>query len=149
MRSGFAAGAVWPASNRALYLPVEVQAPCTAYQFIFNVVTQSGNYDVGIYDEQGKRLVSKGSTAVPVAGVCITDITDTELTPGVYFLAMNVDNTTAAFNRTTNPTAAHMQCCGCQQQAVGAVTLPDPATFANPATAYVPALAISTYEATI
>jgi len=144
------AAGTWPAANRALYMPVEVNAPCTAYQMAFVVSVQSGNCDVGIYDELGNRLVSAGSTAVGVAGVQVVDIADTVLAPGVYFLAMNVDNTTASVNRASGGgTADEYRCAGVQQQAVGAVALPNPATFANPASIYAPLLMVSTYQATI
>lgn len=140
----------WPAANLAIYTPVEVKAPCTAYQVAFNVGTQNGNCDVGIYDEMGNRLVSSGSTAVGAAGIQVIDITDTDLKPGVYFLAMNVDNTTATIMRLSGGTSTpEMQATGCQQQAVGAVTLPNPATFADPGQIYIPFIYVSVYQATI
>ncbi len=141
--TAFNSGAVWPAANRALYMPFLVEVPVTAYQMAFEVTTQSGNCDVGIYDELGNRLVSKGSTAVGAAGIQTLDITDTVLTPGLYYMAMNVDNITAAVTRLAPGLALHLQTVGMQQQAVGAVALPNPATFANPATAYLPALAVA------
>lgn len=132
----------WPAANRALYYPFAVEAPVTAYQMAFQVTTQSGNCDVGLYTEQGVRLVSAGSTAVGAAGFQSIDITDTALLPGNYYMAMCVDNTTAAFTSLTTA-ALWLQVVGVQQQAVGAVTLPDPATFANPASAYVHILGVA------
>lgn len=131
------AGAVWPSANLAIYAPVMVDYPCTVYQMSIDVVTQSGNVDVGIYDELGNRLVSAGSTAVGAAGIQLFNITDTPLTPGVYWLAMCCDNITASFMR-SNVVQQLSRVCGCQQQAVGAVTLPNPATFAAMAQAYVP-----------
>jgi hypothetical protein len=145
---GTTVATAWAASNLALYMPFEVNEIVTAYQIAFVVTTQSGNLDVGIYDHIGNRLVSKGSTAVAVAGVQVVDITDTTLPPGAYFLAMCVDNTTAAF--TAYAVAALVQqSVGMQQQAVGAVTLPNPATFANPANTIIPAIWVSTLKATI
>ena len=144
------ASSVWPAANRALYMPFEIHDVCTAYQIAFVVGVQSGNLDVGIYDEVKNRLVSAGSTAVGAAGVQVVNITDTVLTPGCYFLAMCVDNITAAFQAVTGGiTALALQTFGVQQQAVGAVTLPDPATFANPASAYLPPMYVSTMLSTI
>lgn len=134
----FTAGGVWPAANRALYFPFIVDSVVTAYQMTFEVVTQSGNCDVGIYDERGNRLVSKGSTAVGAAGIQTIDITDTALSPGLYYMALNVDNITASFTRSSSIQAVWLRVMGVQEQAVGAVTLPDPATFANPTSAYVP-----------
>lgn len=134
--------AVWPTANTAIYVPMPLAVPATIFKMAFIVATQSGNCDVGIYDAQKNRLVSSGSTAVGAAGIQVVDIADTLLTPGVYFLGMNVDNTTASFRRSA-PLAEMLRACGVQVQAVGAVTLPDPAVFANPANAYLPALMAS------
>jgi hypothetical protein len=135
--------AVWPAASRALYIPVQVESTVTAYQMGVIVAVSSGNVDVGIYDQQFARLTSMGSTAVAAAGFQAFNIADVVLTPGIYYLAMCVDNTTASFLRLA-PAAELQRTCGVQQQAVGAVTLPNPATPANPASAYVPALMAST-----
>lgn len=136
--------AVWPAANRAIYVPFIVNKQVTAFQIAFQVGTQSGNLDVGIYNEQGVRLVSSGSTAVAAPGLQAVNITDTTLTPALYFMAMCVDNVTAAFMRFSGISAIWLQAFGVQQQAVGVVTLPDPATFANPASAYVPQMIVTT-----
>lgn len=134
----------WPAANRALYIPFVVETHVTAYKMAFIVGAQAGNYDVGLYDVLGNRLVSLGSTAVPAAGLAVADIADTVLAPGVYYMAMNVSTvTTLTVNRTAAITALSQIVCGVKQQAVGAVTLPDPATFANPASAFIPALAVA------
>lgn len=135
---GQAAGnAVWPAANRAIYVPVKVEMPMTVYTMGVIVGAQSGNLDVGVYDEKGNRLVSSGSTAVGSVGFQSINIADTALNVGVYFLAMCVSNTTASFTR-WGTAAVALQTVGVQQQAVGVVTLPDPATFANPASSYLP-----------
>lgn len=139
--SGMGAG-TWPAANRALYIPFELDFPAIAKQMAFTVTTQSGNFDAGIYSETGSRLVSKGSTAVPVAGIAAIDIADTVLTPGTYFMALNIDNTTAAVQRSSGPPAETLRACGLQQQAVGAIALPATAAFANPASAFLPQLAV-------
>jgi hypothetical protein len=133
------AGAVWPAANRALYCPILVEEFVTVTQMAVWPTVQSGNLDIGIYNEVGSRLISSTSTAVGVgAALQAVNINDTPLSPGVYFLALNVDNTTAAFQRSSGGGSGSLQICGLQQQAVGAVTLPSTATFANPANAYVP-----------
>jgi hypothetical protein len=134
------AAAVWPAANRALYIPCVLEVPATVYKMSFVVSVQSGNYDIGIYDANWNRIVSKGSTAVPVAGIAMVDIADTALMPGVYFLALNIDNITASVIR-VGPGLQTCQALGVQQQAVGAVTLPNPATPANPASSYFPIIA--------
>jgi hypothetical protein len=139
----------WPAVNRAILVPVEVQDICTAYQFAFEVTTQSGNCDVGIYDEAGNRKTSMGSTAVAAAGVQVIDIPNVILTPGVYFLAMVCDNVTAAFRASTTLTALQIQTLGQQMSNLGSVTLPDPITFANPANTFTPGIYVSTMRSGI
>lgn len=132
----------WLTANTAIYIPVILQVPATVYQMAFIVATQSGNIDVGIYDENAVRLVSSGSTAVGAAGIQLVNIADTALTPGVYFLAMNCDNTTAVFNHfALHNTVGH--CAGVCTQAVGAVTLPNPATFTGGGADRTPALTAS------
>ncbi len=139
----FGGGGTWPAANRALYIPFLVFSVVTAYQMAFEVVTQNGNYDIGIYSEQGDRLVSTGSTLVPAAGKATANITDTTLTPALYFMALSCDSTTASFLRSSGLVASHLQVLGLQQEALGSVTLPATATFANPANAYLPAVSIA------
>jgi hypothetical protein len=141
-------GAVWPAANRALYCAVWVEQPMVARRLFCRPTVQSGNLDMGIYDAKGNRIVSKGSTAVGVTtALQIIDITASVtgtaspvLLPGMYFLALNVDNVTAAMTMAAPASAEICRIAGVQQQAVGAVTLPNPATFANPASAYIPSI---------
>lgn len=67
----------------------------------FYIGVQSGNVDVGIYDDDGAsgsagtRLVSAGSTACPVSGAALIAITSTTLAPGMYWAALEFDNGTA------------------------------------------------------
>jgi hypothetical protein len=130
---------VWPSNNLGIYMPMLIPETVTIYQMSFEVGTQSGNYDVGIYDESGARLVSLGSTAVPVAGIGVANIADTTLTPGLYYWAMVCSTTVASFRR--GPPAVNMlRVAGLQQQAIGSSTLPNPATFAAMASAYYPVL---------
>lgn len=139
--STFGAGA-WPTANRALYYPFWVEEACLAQKMGVWVTTQSGNLDVGIYDEKGTRLVSMGSTAVGAAGLQVLDIADTWLAPGTYFAAMCVDTTAAFFERTGSVSTNGLRMCGVRQQDVGAVTLPSPATFAVLASNYLTVLSI-------
>jgi hypothetical protein len=136
--SALNAAGTWPAANRAYYCPVQLEYAVTVFQMSFQVGVQSGNFDIGIYDFAGNRIVSKGSTAVPAAGLAPVDITDTTLAPGTYFLALCVDNTTATIQRGAGLNAETLRTCGVQQQAVGAVTLPNPAVFATPGSSYFP-----------
>jgi hypothetical protein len=124
-----AAANIWTTANTAVYMPFTIQSPMLAQKMAVDVSVQSGNLDLGIYSEKGARLVSMGSTAVAVAGLQVADIADTWLPAGTYFAAMNCDNITASFfGLSTLVTLARSG--GLLQQAVGAVALPSPATFA-------------------
>ena len=92
-------GAVWLTANSSRYCPVYIQQTVTVFQMGVIVTAQSGNCDVGIYDEFGTKLVSSGTTAVAAAGYQAFNIADTVLVPGTYYLAMGCDNVTAAFHR--------------------------------------------------
>ncbi len=123
----------WTTANTAVFCPFTVPWAFLAKKMGVQVTTQSGNMDIGIYDEKGTRLVSMGSQAVGAAGVQTFDITDTWLLPGTYFMAMNVDTTAAFFQGV--PAASVLTGTGrtlfLLQQAVGAVALPNPATYAS------------------
>ena len=55
--------------------------------------TAGGNFDIGIYNSAGTRLVSSGSTARTLSVWNTAGLTDTELTPGLYYAAMSADGT--------------------------------------------------------
>ncbi len=139
------ANAIWPVANKALFVPVWVEQPCTAYQMGCVVAVQSGNMDVGIYSVGGARLVSIGTTAVGAVGFQAFNITDTVLMPGIYFLAMAVNNITASFRRIATTHLMISQALGVQEMTT-AFVLPATATFANPAANYVPLLTVSLVE---
>lgn len=134
------AAAVWPAANRAIYAPVYVTEPMSLKGFSVQVTTQSGNMDLGIYSEGTRaRLASTGTIVVGAAGFQAASITTVQLNPGLYMLAMVASSATAAFQR-TSPASAIIRAHGIQQEALGSTVLPATATFANPASNYVPGI---------
>ncbi len=135
---------VYTTANTAIYCPFILPWSFLAQNILVRVTTQSGNIDVGIYNEKGTRLVSSGSTTVAAAGTQVFNITDTWLTAGTYFMAVNVDNTTAAFHSMVNTVLVDSigRANGLQIQAVGAVTLPNPATFAAYTALSVPMMSV-------
>jgi hypothetical protein len=138
----------WQLANRAVFAPVYIYSAVTIYQMAIEVTTQSGNCDIGIYTTGGVRLVSMGSTAVAVAGVQVFNIADTFLVPGVYFAALNIDNTTAAIRCAAGSTNFAAM-AGVRQQAVGAVTLPNPATLVTATATMWPYIALATNPTTL
>lgn len=139
--------AVWTTANIARYYPVLVPEPTIVTKIAVRIGTSSGNLDLGIYDEQGVRLVSSGSTAMAATSTMqVIDITDTLLTPGVYYLAIAVDNTTASFNNINNSTGPLAGACsmmGIRQEA-SAFPLPATATFAATTSDYLMTITCTT-----
>ena len=86
--------------NRSAFMPVFVPRIITVETIKIRVATQAGNIDLGIYDADGKRVVSTGSIAVPAAGFAFVRIARTALFPGLHYFALASDNTTAAFYKT-------------------------------------------------
>lgn len=137
---GLVTSAVWPTANKAFYYPFLVtEAPWTVRRIgVRNGTAVSGNLDVGVYDSEGNRLVSSGSTAQ--AGTSATqwlDVTDTTLLPGLYYLALALDNVTGTFVRLASLTADQLRSMGVFVQ-TSAFPLPASATFAVADAAYVP-----------
>lgn len=144
--TGAASGGTWPVNNLALFFPIIVSSPCTVYHMAVEVTTQSGNVDVGIYNEALSLLVSAGSTAVAAAGLQSFNIADTVLAPGLYYLAMACSTTVAAFRRLPHQ-GTEMRVFGAAQQAT-ALPLPATATFAALAQNYMPGIAAYTRSVT-
>lgn len=133
------ASTAWPASNRAIFVPVRLDRQVTVYKMVAGGgVTATGNYDVGIYDRFGNRLVSSGATAKPSSAETVFDVTDTPIGPGLYYLAMAADGTQNII--CFAPSIQVARAAGILQMAT-AYTLPDPATYAACAAAVVPAIA--------
>ena len=92
------------AINKAWFQPIVVQRTIAVSSFQFGVETANGNMDVGIYSQDlATRRWSWGSFAVPSSGwitKLISGGTPTSLSltgPGVYWLAIVADGTTATF----------------------------------------------------
>jgi hypothetical protein len=136
-------GGAWPAANRALLVPFEIASPRVVTEIVwYNGSGISGNVDAGIYTTAGGRIVSTGSTAQSGSTAQqVVDITDTLLLPGVYYMALAMDNGTGTIVRWQNYGTQQLIASG-MQQAATAFPLPDPVTLANPATNYVPCMAL-------
>lgn len=84
----------WPSANLAIFIPIRVSEPVTVYKIAVGAgATAAGNFDVGLYDSAGNRLVSSGATAKGASVEHILDVTDTRIGPGLYYLAMSADGT--------------------------------------------------------
>lgn len=133
----------WPTANLGLFVPVEIYSSLTVVKMsVANGTAVSGNIDVGIYDMNGNRIVSAGSTAQTGTSVIQTfDITDTLLQAGLYYMALSADNTTSTFGGWSGLAAGDGQAMGLFQMA-SALALPNPATFASYAQTVCPLMAM-------
>lgn len=131
----------FPSANRAYYTPVTIPYTVVATKlFSINGATASNNLDIGIYDATGTKIVSTGSTAQSgTSQVQLIDITDTTLGPGLFYLALACNGTSATFLSHSSATAALASVAGIYSQNT-AFALPATATFATPATVYVPVI---------
>lgn len=135
--------AVWPSANQALYVPFWTPVPLViARILVLNGAAVSGNLDVGIYDQDGTRLVSSGSTAqAGVSDVQEIDITDTLVGPGRFYAALALDNTTGTNLFFGSNSANQVRLLGVLLQA-SAFPLPAVATFAT-SNARAPSISLS------
>lgn len=141
---GTGTAAAWPSANLAIFIPIRIGAIYTAVKmFWINGATVGTNsVDVGIYDNQGNRLVSQGSTLTAGANaVQIVDIADTVLAPGLYFMGMAMNGTTDTVARSAM-LATDWASFGVMSQ-VTAFPLPNPTTIISTTTAYIPFIAIT------
>lgn len=132
--------AAWPSANLAIYVPIRLPVPVIATIIALSAEGSSGNIDLGIYDAEGTRIVSAGSTAHGGFGLNSINITDTLIGPGLFYLAAALDNATG----TTYHMAAGAHealACGVVQEA-SAFPLPATATFASMAQAYIPLISL-------
>lgn len=137
--AGLATAASWPSNNLAIYVPVMVPKQIAVVKMSIIVGAQNGNFDVGIYDEIGNRLTSSGSTAVGAAGIQVFDVADVTFGPGIFYLAGVCSTTVTATFVSGAPDLKFCRTHGVRQQAT-ALPLPNPATFANMASSYIPVI---------
>jgi hypothetical protein len=143
--SGIGAGNVWPLANLAIFIPFEIFTPSVALKMrTLNGGTVNGNIDVGIYNEDGTRLVSMGSTVQ--AGISSWqefDIADTTLGIGIYYMAVAMDNILGKLRYSGYSFSLLPSITGMAQMAA-AFALPATVTFATCAYNYIPMMAVTT-----
>lgn len=133
------ASAVWPTANLAIFVPFQLYQIATFVKMAVLIgATNGNNIDVGIFDREGNRLVSIGSTAQGSTNAVQTfDITDTTLLPGTYYLATACNGTTGAISRFAPTGAGFCASCG-MLQAASAFPLPASVTYAACGQEYIP-----------
>jgi len=128
----------WPANNRALFVPIVLPGPVRVKRlFAVNGAAASGNIDMGLYRQDGVKIITAGSTMQTGTNQPqFFNITDTDLAPGRYYLAIALSSTVGTNYRWNFPLGL-MQLTGLAQMA-SAFALPDPITFTQAANAYMP-----------
>lgn len=144
------ASAVWPTTNKIFYCPMVVPFALKALQLFYEQgLASSGNYDIGIYTRDGKRIISSGTQAQG-AGTSIVklfDITDTDLGNDLFYMALTFDNTTGAVIRATPVTLAiTLGMFRVRTETPGSFGLPATATWAASADNYVPDMGIAAWD---
>lgn len=139
--------AAYPGANRAIYIPFRLMNPIRVTQlWQYNGFTASGNFDLGIYDAVGTKLVSLGSTAQ--SGTSQLQIvalgTPVRLGVGLFYMAVAFDGTTGTLLR-TSLSILFCKIVGMAQQAA-AFPLPATATFATITSAYIPVIGFISEE---
>jgi len=138
--NGFSGGSptssAWPANNRALYVPFQIDFEYRIKRFFWlNGSAVAGNIDMGIYDILGNKLASTGSTAQ--SGTSATQIANATaeilLAPGSYYMAMAASSTSMRIQASAGAGASVLRVNGLMQEDSA---LPLPATFTPAAGAF-------------
>ena len=131
----------WPATNRAIYLPFDLEENAIVGRFYFVNGSASGNIDLGIFEAAGgTKLVSTGSTAKTPATSCqYIGVTDYLLHAGSYYYGAVVDGTTTvhAVNFAT-AVAGGQRVLGMLAENLGSGTLPSVMAGSTHSDNYIP-----------
>lgn len=137
----------WPSNNLAIFVPLRLTEATTLKRFFYLSGNNTGNVDVGIYDEAGNKIISTGSTAQSTSNqVNYISVASTALATGNYFLAIAYASTTAAPFRAGGQQMTRAM--GILQMA-SALPLPTTATFAAAGQDYIPLFGFSTLTAAL
>lgn len=144
------ASTTWPTANMAFFIPFYVEMPEQILEIFWVSGTTPGttNFDLGIYRDDGTRVVSLGATAAvsttdiiqPAGG---GDIADAVLMRGRYYMAMSSAATTLTV-RALSQAVGLFRAIGMRQMA-SAHPLPATATFASIGTTnFMPIMGLTT-----
>jgi xanthine dehydrogenase iron-sulfur cluster and FAD-binding subunit A len=137
----YAAAVSGQGNNGAVYVPFNLDQPKVLKQMFWENGAVAGTTDVGIYDANANRIVNLGATT-NAGTLQIGNITDTLLTPGLYYAALLASTVVTQTYWSAAIQIPNLRFCGVQQQSVGGATLPNPATFAVPIGATLPLIGL-------
>lgn len=144
-----AATGVFGTNNLGIFVPMRLARTVTVYKMAAGGgTTGTGNFDLGIYDRFGNRIVSFGAQAkTTTAQEYILNITDTQVGPGLFYMGMSVSSGTDTFVMLTptgtSPVPLQKARLYGTLQAASAYTLPATVTYAarTTTTGVIPAIA--------
>lgn len=115
----------WPTANLAVYSPVSLSAPFTVSRFLLVNGVTTGNVDLGLYSEDGKLLISTGSTARSGSNsIQYISVTPTPFPAGKYYIAIVIASTSGSVNALNINNSFLIKSCGFLQEALGSNALP-------------------------
>jgi hypothetical protein len=128
----------WPVANLAFFIPFRLPTVVVVtLMFAYNGAAVNGNLDLGIYDASGNRLISSGGVAqAGINQIQTLDIPDTKIGPGIFYMAIVLDNIVGTIFRQT-PSTIYLRMMGIVQMA-NAYPLPLTAVFATMAQIHIP-----------
>lgn len=130
------ASATWPIANTGFWYPIYVPTICVAKRmwWVNGATVDAGyNVEVGLYRDggykPGAKLITTGSVAQGTLNqLQWGEITDTTLTPGLWWLFMSCSTTSATFFRSSAGSANWDEMLGFQQASIGPGSAPATAT---------------------
>lgn len=130
----------WPAANRIIYCPLELERPVTIDKFWWSNGAVAGNVLMGLYNAITlAKVVDIPSTVM--AGATTTqevDITGTKVASGRYYIAQSASTiTTATFTRSA-VSLQFAKAFGVAEENAGTFALPATATLVAHTVGYVP-----------
>lgn len=129
---GATVSGAWPSANDPCAVPFTINDAMVVTHLGWRNGSGAGsNHDIGIYDENWKRLVSAGSSASGSSSLWqFINVTDTAIPAGRYYLVKVIDATTANRARYWShaATVGFTTMLGLKETATDSFPLPDPLT---------------------
>lgn len=135
---------LWPTANKAIFIPFVLRFPITVVRLWTNNATAvTDTRDIGIYSEDGTKIVSTGSTAGSgTSTLQVYSVTATTIGPGRFYLALANSGSASRFFA-TGVSAVRAKTLGVYEM-TSAFPLPATATFATISSAYQPMIGLAT-----
>lgn len=137
--AGSAASASWPTANKAFYTPFYFPGSFTISALCILNNSGAGNCSLALYDEDGTRLVTTGSFALPGVLQVTSQAVSLSVTRGSYYLGASMS---AGGTFRFAPGIEVLRLAGCFVE-TSAHPLPSTATFAAIDANYLPIVGVA------